>query len=242
MKTLFALFVLMSAMQLSPRFASADAPGDVRDLPLAEVPAVGESDTLALLITGDGGWAPLDQQLSAELARNGMPVVALNSLEYFWHARTPDLAARDVAQVLRHYLATWRRNRIALIGYSRGAQVLPFIVNRLPLDLRARLSSVSLLGLPANATFEVAVAGWIRAGAAPSLPISPELSRIETVPVLCVYGDGEEDSLCPALAQSNVTRVKLGNGHHFGGEYRTLGQTVAEFSKTPAAHALSRTE
>ena len=244
MKIPFVLSVLICAMQLSSGAAAAEttgepdrepraAPTDVRDLPLTEVPAPAGGDMLALLITGDGGWAPLDQQLSAELARGGIPVVGLSSLEYFWHARTPEFAARDIAEVLQHYLTTWQRSRIMLIGYSRGAQVLPFIVNRLPSDLHARLSSVNLLGLAANATFEVSAASWIGTGAAPSMPVAPELARIASVPVLCVYGEDERDSLCPSLAQTNVTPFKLGSGHHFSGDYRTLGQTIAKFSTRP---------
>jgi type IV secretory pathway VirJ component len=246
MKIPFVLLVLICAMQVSSGAAAEEATGeagrepraapiDVRDLPLTEVPAPAGGDMLALLITGDGGWAPLDQEVSAELARGGIPVVGLSSLEYFWHARTPEFAARDIAEVLHHYLMRWQRGRIMLIGYSRGAQVLPFIVNRLPSDLRARLSSVNLLGLPANAMFEVSAAGWIRLGAAPSMPVAPELARIASVPVLCVYGEGERDSLCPSLTQSNVTPLKVGSGHHFGGDYRTLGQTIAKFSTRPPA-------
>ena len=39
-----------------------------QDLPLVEVPArAPEKDFLALMISGDGGWASLDQELSATL-------------------------------------------------------------------------------------------------------------------------------------------------------------------------------
>lgn len=236
MRTYLLLFLLACAIQLPLSAAYAQ---DVHDLPLVEVPAAADGDVLALLISGDGGWASLDQQVSAELARSGIAVVGLSSLQYFWHSRTPELAARDVAAVLHHYLATWQRSRIALIGYSRGADVMPFIVTRLPSDLRARLTGVSLLGLSPDAQFEVSFAGWTHAGPAPSVPVAPELSRVETVPVLCVYGEGEQDSLCPSLAQSNVTRIQRGSGHHFGGDYRTLGQIVAEFALRPLAHPRS---
>ena len=139
----------------------------IHDLPLYEVPAAGSGEILGLLITGDGGWASLDQQVSAELALRGISVVGLSSLRYFWHSRTPELAAHDVAEVLRHYLAQWRRTRIVLIGYSFGANVLPFIVNRLPQDLRARVISVNLLAPEVNARFQASVAGWNRASSSP---------------------------------------------------------------------------
>ncbi|HEX4618884.1 MAG TPA: AcvB/VirJ family lysyl-phosphatidylglycerol hydrolase, partial [Steroidobacteraceae bacterium] len=134
-------------------------PPEIGDLPVTEVPVAGSSAAqstpeFALLLTGDGGWAGLDQELAARLAQSGVPTVGLNSLKYFWKQRTPDETARDVVRVLRHYLAAWNRQRVILIGYSFGADVLPFVVNRLPADLRARVASVSLLGIDSNASFE----------------------------------------------------------------------------------------
>ena len=91
--------------------------------------------------------------------------MGLNSLKYFWKQRTPEEAARDVARILRHYLSAWNKQRVLLVGYSFGADVLPFVVNRLPPDLRARVASVSLLGIDSNAAFEVR---HLRAGSAPT--------------------------------------------------------------------------
>src|SRR5262249_1291780 len=58
---------------------------DVGDLPLVEVPAVGTpTGTLAVMISGDGGWASIDRDIGAELAARGVEVVGLNALRYFW--------------------------------------------------------------------------------------------------------------------------------------------------------------
>jgi type IV secretory pathway VirJ component len=65
--------------------------------------------------------------------------------------------------VIRQYLAAWNKSRVLLVGYSFGADTLPFIVNRLPADLRPAVATVSLLGISANASFEIRVAGWIGA-------------------------------------------------------------------------------
>ena len=128
---------------------------------MQEVTASGNAAEFALLLTGDGGWAGLDQELAARLAAAGVPTVGLNSLKYFWKARTPEEATRDVTRILRHYLAAWHKERVLLIGYSFGADVLPFVVNRLPAELRARVVSVSLLGIDASASFEVHLSDWV---------------------------------------------------------------------------------
>src|SRR6202043_924755 len=148
--------------------APPQPPPDIRDLPVTEVHASGESEEFALLLTGDGGWAGLDQELAARLAASGVPTVGLNSLKYFWTTRTPAQTANDVARVLRHYLAAWGKERVLLVGYSFGADVLPFVVNRLPADLRARGASGNLLGIDSNASFEISIADWVgNAGGGP---------------------------------------------------------------------------
>jgi type IV secretory pathway VirJ component len=216
---------------------SATTPGasspDIGDLPVQEVHASGSGDEFALLITGDGGWAGLDQELAARLAASGVPTVALNSLKYFWTERTPEQTAGDVARLLRHYLAAWGKQRVLLVGYSFGADVLPFVINRLPADLRSRIASVSLLGLDANASFEVSVADWVGAeGGGP--PTRPELAALPRLPVLCIYGEGETDSICPGL-DGAITREQIGKGHHFSGEYAAIADRILAFAR--GAHA-----
>ena len=207
-------------------------PQQINDLPVNEVHAEdGNSDEFALLLTGDGGWAGLDQELAAHLAAGGLPTVGLNSLKYFWRQRTPDEAAQDVARIIRHYLTSWNKQRVLLVGYSFGADVLPFIVNRLPADLQARIQTVSLLGLDANASFEVSVADWI-GGDDTGPPTRPELANLRSSPILCIYGEGEKDDICPSLTAPRVRSEEVGTGHHFGGDYAQLAQKILDFAKT----------
>ena len=206
-------------------------PQQISDLPVNEVHAEGNSDEFALLLTGDGGWAGLDQELAARLAANGVPTVGLNSLKYFWSQRTPEQAATDVSRVIRHYLSAWQKKRVLLVGYSFGADVLPFIVNRLPPDVRPALTTLSLLGLDSTASFEVSVADWLGNEDSGS-PTRPELANLKMLPVLCIYGEGEQDSICPSLRAPQVRSEQVGNGHHFGGEYSLLADKILAFAKT----------
>jgi type IV secretory pathway VirJ component len=207
-------------------------PAEISDLPVQEVHASGSSDEFALLLTGDGGWAGLDQELAARLAANGVPTVGLNSLKYFWSARTADETARDVTRVITHYLAAWHKQRVLLIGYSFGADVLPFVVNRLAPQLRQVLSSVSLLGIDSNASFEVRVADWV-GGDNGGPATRPEVLALTHVPVLCIYGEGESDSICPALPAGGITREEIGKGHHFSGDYAALADRILAFARAP---------
>lgn len=213
-----AMLVADTAAPAAAHTAVKVAADSLDDLPLTEVPAtVKESDVFALMISGDGGWAGLDQSVSAELAARGVPVVGLNSLKYFWRERTAESTAADVNRIVTQYAARWRKQRVMLIGYSFGADVMPFVFNRLPAVTRGQVVSVSLLGLGPAATFEVTVGEWLPGADDKGDPVVPEIARMPEVPLLCVMGEGEKDSSCPKLSKPGVTVRQIGDGHHFSG-------------------------
>ncbi len=207
---------------------SAAAATEVGDLPLVEVPSAGRAADLpfAVLLSGDGGWAGLDKGVAEELAARGLPVVGLSTLKYYWRARTPEESARDLARVLRHYLAAWHRERVLLVGYSFGANVLPFIVNRLPADLRGRIAGVSLLGLDVNTSFEIRVGGWLPGSSIGELPVRPEIEKLTGLKASCLYGEGEKHDPCAELAGPTMSAGEVGKGHHFSGDYPALARAI----------------
>jgi type IV secretory pathway VirJ component len=201
----------------------------VSDLPLVEIPVKGyATDLLAVILSGDGGWASIDRDIGSSLAAKGVPVVGLNSLQYFWTARSPDQAGKDLERILRHYLAAWNRRRALLIGYSLGADVMPFMVGRLPEDLRNQVAAVALLGPGKTADFEFHLSDWLGGGSRGGLPIAPELTRMRGMKVLCLYGEEEQESVCRELApgDSKIKTLPLGCGHHFRGEYEKLTDLI----------------
>ncbi|MGH8508607.1 MAG: AcvB/VirJ family lysyl-phosphatidylglycerol hydrolase [Gammaproteobacteria bacterium] len=102
---------------------------DVKDLPLVEVLSkTKESDTFIVILSGNGGWAGIDRELGDAFVQKGIPVVGLNSLQYFWTPRTPEGFTKDLERVLRYYKAAWRKDHVMLVGYSQGADVLPFAI------------------------------------------------------------------------------------------------------------------
>jgi type IV secretory pathway VirJ component len=199
---------------------------ELKDLPLVEVPATGDTAYLAVLLTGDGGWAGLDRDVSAAIAKHGIPVVGVNSLKYFWTARTPETAARDLERILTYYLRAWSKEKSVLIGYSFGADVLPFLASRLPANLLERVELIVLLGPDSEADFEFHVTDWIAGGSRKALPVTPEVEKLKAKRVLCLYGEEETGSLCPKLDDGRVERIALKGAHHFGGDYEAIADTV----------------
>jgi type IV secretory pathway VirJ component len=204
-----------------------EAPPPVADLPLVVVPGVGAnlSPWFTILISGDGGWAALDRGVSRELAKQGIAVVGWNSRKYFWTARTPEGISADLNRVIRHYGRTWNKSHVILVGYSQGADTLPFMVNRLPTESRAQVDLTALLALSDNALFEFHVASLL--GSAPrGIPIAPELSRWNGSPYVCIYGADDPDAACDKLVETHGSTVKMPGGHHFGGNYARLAQEI----------------
>ena len=183
----------------APGAAPAKGVPSVADLPLVEVPAKAQGGKmLAVILSGDGGWAGIDKDVAGALSAQGIPVVGWNSLQYFWSARTPEVAARDLDRILRHYLAVWNRQEVLLIGYSFGADVLPFFANRLPADLLERVRLVALLGPGKTADFEFHVTDWL-GGGSKGQPVLPEVKKLAGhPPVLCLYGSQEKRQPLPA--------------------------------------------
>jgi type IV secretory pathway VirJ component len=211
--------------------SQATGPG-VESLGLVEVPPAGGADgpAMAVILTGDGGWAEIDKGLAEGLAAAGLPVVGWSSLRYYWTPRTPEAAAADLARIIDHYSVAWKKPRVLLVGYSFGADVMPFLVNRLSPDARARVAGITLLGLSATAAFEFHVSSWLGGGGDTRHPTVPEVERL-TEPVTCVHGSDETDSACLAAHGPHLRVVSLPGGHHFGGDYGKLADLVLDPAK-----------
>jgi type IV secretory pathway VirJ component len=204
---------------IAPRLNVATPPG-VAALPLVELPAEKPSDLMAVVMSGDGGWRDIDKTLAEDLQRKGISVVGWDCLRYFWREKTPDETAAAMTAVLNHYSALWKARKIVLIGYSFGADVMPFVYNRLPPKLRDKVELVSLLGLESKADWEITISGWL--GEPPSDAATPVVPAIALMPsglVQCFYGEEEPESACPDLPSTDVDLVRTSGGHHFGHDY-----------------------
>jgi type IV secretory pathway VirJ component len=220
----FALVAVVSFLG-SGRYAFAQAsepadPPGIVGLPVVEVPAPGAAGSvLAVILSGDGGWAPGDKQMAAALTQRGIPVVGLDVPSYLAIRRTPDVAAADLRRLLEHYLAAWHKQQVVLIGYSHGADLAPFMVSRLDGDLRNRIVLLALLGLENHASFEFHMADVVASISRPGdLPVLPEVQKLRGMRLLCVEGANEHNSLCASLDPSLAQVDTHTGGHRIAGK------------------------
>ena len=76
---------------------------DISGLPLAELPVDHPSKLMAVLLSGDGGWRDLDKTIAEDLQQQGVPVVGLDTLRYFWSKKTPQQTADVVAALIETF-------------------------------------------------------------------------------------------------------------------------------------------
>jgi type IV secretory pathway VirJ component len=67
-----------------------------------------------------------------------------------------------------------------------------------------------------------------------ALSTARAVEAIGEVPVLCVQGADEHDSLCPEVAgRPRVRREVLTGGHHFDGDYGRLAGLILDAAGPP---------
>jgi type IV secretory pathway VirJ component len=215
------------------------------ELPAQQAAPKGEEDLLVVIYSGDGGWWDLDQRLGAVFTQRGIPVAGVSTFTYFWRYRSPQESAHDLDGLLDRYTKQWNKQRVLLIGYSFGADVLPTIVGRLRPDNRAKLSQLVLLSASRDVNFEIELEGYMQQGwwtththnflqwlnpvvhtdAAP--PIAALAGK---PPVSCYYGaEDADDSGCtdPKLPPF-VTVYKKAGSHHFDEKYEVLATELIQ--------------
>ena len=223
-----AFLETLNALAPAKATGAAEPPhADASDLPLVELPAANPGKTLAVIVTGDGGWAGIDQQIGDILAAHGVHVVGFNSLKYFWNKREADEMARDLERTLTHYAAKWGAERFIVVGYSIGADVMPFMAGRMSAPTREKLALVAMLGPGTHTEFEFRLSNWLTEENRPEgHALIPEMPKLAKTPVLLVCGSEEEGTLCQNYQAPNVKNLILPGGHHFNKEYEQIALAV----------------
>ncbi|HKP94145.1 MAG TPA: AcvB/VirJ family lysyl-phosphatidylglycerol hydrolase [Fibrobacteria bacterium] len=215
---------------LSMALAALPLSAGVADLPLVEVPAARPSgNAVAILVSGDGGWAYFIRRVASELADSGVSSVGLNSLKYLFHRKSPRTLSADLARIMDHCGKARGRDRFLLVGYSLGADLLPTMINGLPAEARRRIASLTLLAPARSYDLEFHFSEWLWSSRRGNLPLLPEVEKLAGMRIVCVYGkEEEEESLCPDLAPGTARVAALEGGHHFNGAVGTIVKLVLE--------------
>ena len=219
----------------SARAQTAAPAVNVSDLSLTWIdPQGARARVTAVILTGDGGWAELVKSVGVGLAAKGIGVVGFNSRAWLSSAKSPDATAAAVVRAIDAARQRWPTDRIVLVGYSRGADILPFVATRLPTALKAQLAGLAFFGLAPTANFEFHMMDLVRDTKRESdIPIAAELEKLRGVRMVCVYGTDETDSGCRDAPASLITKDARNGGHHFDKNTDALVAHVLSFLAKP---------
>lgn len=202
------------------------------DLPVFAYPAAdsNKTGTLVVMLSGDGGWLDFEDSLSVQFSRAGFNTIGFNCRDYFWERKTPRQTAEDLSMLLHVYIQQYNSTKIVLCGYSFGADVVPFIYNRLRPHLKARIAALGMLSPFATTDFKVHTSDLLNiAKDNRKYKVKAEIDRVR-IPVFCFYGKDEEPK-----AQENILKpgfyLKLLAGDHRY-EESTYQEIVNTITKT----------
>ncbi len=165
----------------------------------------------AIFLSGDAGFLGAGPEIARTIEDLGLPVYGVSSLAEFRERRTIAQTVVIVNNAVRIARAKFDADRILLVGHSFGSDVIGTALPDLAPDVRQALIGAVLI-VPTDSVYlradptELSYRG----------PPDATLARVQSVswlPLLCIQGQQETDSLCPKLRSSNVTVMALPGGH-----------------------------
>lgn len=202
---------------------------DVSSLPLVPFPSKLQdtSKPLIVYLSGDGGLNSFSKEYVQQMSNKGYPVILFNSLKYFWTKKSPQQTASDVEKVILSYKSLWKRSRVILIGYSFGADVVPFVYNRQSKQVQALIKSVVLISPTTATDFEIHITNLFGKAQNSGASVPDEINKINEKPLLIVQAESETDKIeTGKLKNRKFKLLVLKGGHHYDSNGLELANAI----------------
>jgi len=212
-------------------FFPAFEPMRVSALPLIFLPPLHHTEQLAVVfLSGDGGWADIDVEISKYLNKNGYAVLGFDALKFYWSKKDTQESVDALNAAIAIAKKEFRVDRVVVMGFSLGADAVPFMVAGLTPEQQQQIASVVLLNPSLEADFEVHIADWLGVDAGgDNMPLKPAVQKI-TRPILCIISSDQDESVCRS-SLAGVQTVRLPGDHHYDGAYQKLSNIILAFLK-----------
>ncbi len=185
---------------------------------------------LALLISGDGGWTDFDNSIAETLAQNGISCIGFDTQKYFWEPKSPDATAKDIVLALEYYMLHLKKSKLIMMGYSFGADVIPFITNRLPDELRSKVLLTAMCSPDDNTDFEVTLSSMLDIGSEGKYNVLAEVRKIKEGRKLCIFGKDEDaEELEKSFKLSGADVLSLNGGHHYDDNFGLVVSSILKY-------------
>jgi type IV secretory pathway VirJ component len=152
------------------------------------------------------------QDIVDSLRAHGIPVLSVSSPMLFGRQRDRAFVDLAVARSLEAALERSRAQRIAVVGSSFGADIIGSGLGRVAPDIRKRITSVVLVVPGSDVYFHANPSGIFYRGPAAADP-EHTIPLLRGLPVTCIFGADEDDSLCRETVMNGARRVAIDDGH-----------------------------
>ena len=186
--------------------------------PVQEWATSSHDKPLIFYLSGDGGLNKFSTALCETLNKKGYDVVALNSKSYFWDRKTPEQTATDINNYLIKKLAFRKNQQVVLVGYSFGADVVPFILNRLPKDIHDKILISYLMASSGNTDFEIHWSDIFGGNTKRSMDVATELNKLANDKIVIITANDDKHLAANEITLKRYTHEILPGGHHFDGD------------------------
>jgi len=195
-----------------------------RNLPVKESISNGKCDFYVIFLTGDFGFLNFDKEIVHYLNVKNASVVVLNSKSYFGSAKSPVQMGHDLGSIINQYNKKWNKHKVVIMGYSMGAEVIPFGVNRMDEKSRLKIMDVILIAPGQKAIFRLKPTDYLFEDKK-GTDIYTELLKMrgQRSYIIC---DDSQISICRKNLEGVTDHDFLGGGHHFGRDFNHLSKLI----------------
>ncbi|MDP4223009.1 MAG: AcvB/VirJ family lysyl-phosphatidylglycerol hydrolase [Bacteroidota bacterium] len=180
-----------------------------------EIPPA-DKNMIAIFYSGDGGWYSFEQTISDRLAANGVSVIGIDIKKYLWNRKTPDKTASDATALLDHFSKEWNKSQFMIIGYSLGAEIVPFILSRLPQELKSKVVSTVMLSPQESTDFEIHLTDMLGIGNKRNIyNVVNEITLEKKIKQILIFGDNEKTQVPELLKGPNDKIIRIPGDHHY---------------------------
>jgi type IV secretory pathway VirJ component len=190
------------------------------------------TNPFVLYISGDGGFNRFSTDLCTALNKGGYRVTAINAKSYFWDKKTPEETTAAILSYLVKIFKNRQNQRLVLVGYSFGADVMPFIVNKLPDSIQKKLVSVILLAPSSSTDFEIHWTDIFGGHTKRSMDVVAAINKMNVPRTVVIMGE-DDMAYFPAktVQVKNYVLEVLPGSHHFAGDTDKVADNMMKYFK-----------
>ena len=196
-------------------------------LPLKEWTSTADKP-LIFYVSGDGGYTSFSENICTAINKMGYKVTALNSKSYFESQKTPKQTTNDIVNYLNKEFSKRKNQQLVLMGYSFGADIVPFVTNILPDSVKRKLITEVLISPSTSTDFETHIWDILGGNKKRSMDVIAEINKLGDIRT-AIISENEADFPGNDIKLKNYCHYKLAGGHHFQGNTDEVIKIMMEY-------------